>query len=156
MRRSALALLSVSLFLAACSSQPQIDLDETEETVSSSSAPSVGITDEGASSAATSQDAGSQAAAGDVRRIEVGMLNWEFSPSAITAKQGEQVVLVVTGEEGEHGIAIPELGVDVKVAEGETREIPLPTDRTGTFSFRCNVPCGPGHREMTGTITIQA
>ena len=81
--------------------------------------------------------------------------NWEFQPSVIHLKQGVPAALHVMGIEGNHGIASPELGIHESIDAGESKIITVPTDTPGTFVFFCNVPCGPGHREMRGTIVIE-
>ena len=93
-------------------------------------------------------------AGASARIITVATSNFVFTPNAITVKKGEKITLRLQGKEGMHGFGIPDLGINTSVAEGKTVDVELPTDQTGTFSFRCTVPCGPGHKEMTGTITI--
>ena len=88
------------------------------------------------------------------RVIAVSADNWTFSPSAISAKKGEQVKIRLTGIAGAHGFAVPDLGINTAIAAGQVVDVEIPTDTTGTFSFRCSVPCGSGHKEMTGTLTI--
>ncbi len=90
----------------------------------------------------------------NARIIAITADNFSFGPNAITAKKGEKVTLRVTSTEGNHGFGVPDLGINTAVSEGKTVHIELPTDKTGTFNFKCSVPCGSGHRDMTGTITI--
>lgn len=88
------------------------------------------------------------------RVISISVSNFAFTPGSVAVRKGEKITLRLTGESGRHGFAIPELGINVPVDEGKTVDIELPTDKTGTFSFRCSIPCGSGHRDMTGSITI--
>lgn len=90
----------------------------------------------------------------EARVVRVEVSNWAFTPPVITAKVGEKVTLTLVGVSGNHGLLAPDLGLDVKVNEGETVSVELSTDRPGTFPFRCNVFCGEGHKDMTGAITI--
>lgn len=90
----------------------------------------------------------------DVRVIQVTSENWKFTPNVITAKNGEKVQLQITGISGTHGFAVPDLGINVPVAPGQTVTIDLPTDNIGTHAFFCSIPCGPGHFDMTGQIVI--
>lgn len=90
----------------------------------------------------------------DARIIEMTVTDWEFSPNAITAKQGETVIVRITGDEGDHSFMSKDLGINVTISPGETKDIVIPTDTAGTFAFRCAIPCGDGHRDMTGTIQI--
>ena len=80
--------------------------------------------------------------------------NFKFTPSAITLHTGDNVVVHLTGVSGNHGFAIRELGINVHISEGETTDVTIPTDKPGTYEFFCSVPCGPGHHDMNGTITI--
>ncbi len=133
-----------SLLLSACG---QATIGNTDQGSSSSAASSA----EAVSSATAS---GSSSIAAQARVIRIEASNWTFTPSIITAKVGERVTLELVGVSGNHGIGIPDLGIDVKLNAGETVTVDLPTEKAGTFPFRCNVMCGEGHREMTGSITI--
>ncbi len=90
-----------------------------------------------------------------IRKITISAKNWAFIPTLITVKKGERVQLIVKNSEGVHGFAIPELRINEQLDAGQTIIVDLPTDVTGTLVFRCSVPCGPGHTEMTGTIVIE-
>jgi heme/copper-type cytochrome/quinol oxidase subunit 2 len=88
------------------------------------------------------------------RVIEVTVEDFKFAPTSITVKKGEKVVIRMTGLSGRHGFAVPDLGINTEIPEGKTVDIDIPTDTAETFAFKCSIPCGPGHRDMTGTITI--
>ncbi len=95
--------------------------------------------------------AGAQA----IQEIRIEAFDWGFEPSRITVPVGTRVRLIATSREGEHGISIPEFDVTTGTfGPGETKTVEFIPDKTGTFSFRCNVYCGEGHREMTGTIVV--
>ena len=89
------------------------------------------------------------------RVINMTVENWKFTPNAITLKKGEKVTMHLTGVSGIHGFASKDLGINVSIQAGETKDVDIPTDTTGTFSFRCSIPCGPGHRDMTGMIVVE-
>lgn len=80
---------------------------------------------------------------------------WKFTPNVVTVKRGEQVTIRLTNIKGNHSFFSPELGIDVTVPEGETKDIVIPTSIAGTFEFHCGIPCGPGHPDMTGQVIIQ-
>lgn len=90
------------------------------------------------------------------RVIEVTASDWTFAPNALTVKQGENVVIRLTGVQGMHSLMIKDLNLNVEIAAGETKDIVIPTDVAGTFAMQCAVPCGPGHKEMLGTLVIEA
>lgn len=103
-----------------------------------------------------SNAAAAQAPSGNARTIKMTAELWKFTPNVVTVKKGEQVTLEVTGVSGTHGIAIPGLGINETVIQGKTISINIPTDKTGTFDFRCSIQCGSGHSDMTGQIIIEA
>ncbi|MBI2524047.1 cupredoxin domain-containing protein, partial [Candidatus Peregrinibacteria bacterium] len=76
------------------------------------------------------------------RVISVTAELWKFTPSVIQVKQSEDVILEITGISGTHGFSVPDLGINATIIQGQTVSVTLPTDRPGTFDFRCSVPCG--------------
>lgn len=88
------------------------------------------------------------------RVIPVTAELWKFTPNVLRAQQSEEVVLQITGISGTHGFSAPDLGINATVIQGQTITVPLPTDKAGTFDFRCSVPCGVGHQDMKGQIVI--
>ncbi|MFA6509819.1 MAG: cupredoxin domain-containing protein [Candidatus Peribacteraceae bacterium] len=151
------AVSAVLLVLSACTGAGT-PVPDGEDTSSSSSSAVSSVLQEEASSSSSSLDGGALSASGAsaaVRVIDITAKDWEFSPSAITLKKGEKVAFRITAIQGHHGFLVPELGLNTDIPEGQTVTTEFPTDRAGTFQFRCSVPCGEGHMDMTGTIVIQ-
>lgn len=90
------------------------------------------------------------------RVITMHVSSWQFSPNVLTLKKGEKVVIHLIGDSGMHSFSSQQLGINVPISAGETQDVTIPTDSAGTFSFRCGVPCGEGHHDMTGQIIIEA
>lgn len=90
-----------------------------------------------------------------VKTINISATNWDFSPATITVKKGEKVQLIITADKGTHGFAIPALSMNVRVEEGQSATVDLPTDQAGTYDAFCSVPCGEGHKEMKATVIIE-
>jgi cytochrome c oxidase subunit 2 len=88
------------------------------------------------------------------RRIEVSVKKFGYTPSEITLKKGEPVVLVVTTEDVSHGLKFKELGLDTKVAKGKPGELSFTPDKAGDFVGHCSVFCGSGHGTMTLTLHV--
>lgn len=81
--------------------------------------------------------------------------NFTFGVDKISAKVGEELVVKVTNDSGVHDFVIDELGVSSGViAQGDTMEITIPTDKPGTYEYYCSIG---KHRAlgMVGTITIE-
>lgn len=89
-----------------------------------------------------------------VKRISMTASNFSFSPSTLSVKKGDTVILTIKGQEGTHGLAIPDFKVSKQITEGDTVTVQFIADKTGTFIFFCNIPCGEGHNKMKGTITV--
>lgn len=87
--------------------------------------------------------------------IQMTAKQWEFIPSTVTVKKGQKVKLVITSTDVAHGIGIPDFGVSAALAVGKTTTLEFTPDKTGSFTFFCNVFCGSSHREMKGTLIVQ-
>jgi cytochrome c oxidase subunit II len=86
--------------------------------------------------------------------IHLTAKKFEFTPGEITAKKGEPVVLEIKSEDVNHGFSLPDFGVRGDVKPGEVTRIRFTPDKTGQFTFTCDVFCGTGHEEMSGTLTV--
>lgn len=80
---------------------------------------------------------------------------WSFSPSVIKVKKGDKVVLKLTSADVAHGMFIPDFGINAVIKPKEITVVEFVADKTGTFKFSCNIPCGVGHIGMTGTIIVE-
>jgi cytochrome c oxidase subunit II len=88
------------------------------------------------------------------RRIEIAASRFSYSPSEITLKKGEPVVLVLTSLDVTHGLAVSELGIRKEVVSGRTTEIAFTPMRTGTFEGKCSHLCGKGHLSMVLKLNV--
>ena len=86
--------------------------------------------------------------------IRVTAKKFEFSPSEITVKKGEPLVLELTSADREHGFYLPDFGVEAKIKPGAVTRVSFTPGKTGKFNFACDVFCGSGHEEMSGAIVI--
>jgi cytochrome c oxidase subunit II len=88
------------------------------------------------------------------REIHITAKKFDFTPDTITLKKGEPVVLVISSEDRKHGFNLRAFGVRTDINPGGSARIRLTPDKTGKFTFSCDVFCGDGHEEMTGTIVV--
>jgi heme/copper-type cytochrome/quinol oxidase subunit 2 len=102
---------------------------------------------------------GTGAAAAHTVEVSMTAKGFKFSPDVIRAKQGDRVVINVLESDDDHGLAIQGYNKQVKFGEGTFApgqvSLDFIADKTGTFKLYCNVPCGPGHREMTGQLIVE-
>lgn len=87
--------------------------------------------------------------------IHIKARRFEFEPGKISVKQGQRIKLVVTSEDVDHGFAIEEFGVRLKVPARETRSVEFTPDRAGRFTIQCTVYCGEDHDNMTGELLVE-
>jgi cytochrome c oxidase subunit 2 len=88
------------------------------------------------------------------RRIEITATRFSYSPSEITLKKGEPVVLVLTSTDVTHGLAIKDFGVKTEIKKGQPAELAFTPDKTGTFQGKCSHFCGKGHGSMILQVNV--
>ena len=88
------------------------------------------------------------------RVIHITAKNFDFSPDSITLKKGEPVVFEISSADRKHGFNLRAFGVRSDVLPGKVSRIRFTPDKTGKFTFSCDVFCGDGHEEMTGTVVV--
>lgn len=112
---------------------------------------------------------GSQDSAPQV--FEMTAKKYEFSPTP-HVKKGQRVELKVTADDHDHGVAIevtpdgaaegstPGIVFDSpqrcwKIKKGESATIDFVASIPGTYTIKCCVDCGMGHRHMRGQIVVE-
>jgi len=89
-----------------------------------------------------------------VPSITIHAKRYEFMPSEITLKQGQQVKLVFISNDVPHGIAIMDLGVSLDLRKNHPNQVIITPDKVGTFEGVCSRYCGAGHDRMTFTVHV--
>jgi cytochrome c oxidase subunit 2 len=88
------------------------------------------------------------------REIHITAKKFEFSPDTITLKKGEPVVLVLSSQDRRHGFNLRGIGIRADVTPGGVARVRFTPDKTGRFTFSCDVFCGEGHEDMTETMVV--
>jgi cytochrome c oxidase subunit 2 len=88
------------------------------------------------------------------RRIDVTVKKFAYTPSEITLKKGEPVVLVLATQDVTHGLKFKELNLNTKIEKGKPSELAFTPDKAGDFVGHCSVFCGSGHGSMTLTLHV--
>jgi cytochrome c oxidase subunit II len=92
--------------------------------------------------------------AAEPRVVRIVAKRFSYTPSEITLKKGEPVVLELVSEDRVHGFKLPAFKIRTDVRPNEVTRVPLTPDKTGTFTFACDVFCGEGHDDMSGTVVV--
>ncbi len=87
--------------------------------------------------------------------IKVTARRFEFDPRTITVQKDQPVRLVITSADVDHGFAIKEFNLSVKIAAKKTKIVEFTPDRAGRFRFYCTVYCGDGHEDMLGELVVE-
>jgi heme/copper-type cytochrome/quinol oxidase subunit 2 len=81
--------------------------------------------------------------------------NWQFIPESIEVNLGDKVRLNIKSVEGYHGISLFDFGINEYLAPEDKVSVEFLADKKGIFNFFCNVPCGIGHRNMSGQLIVK-
>jgi cytochrome c oxidase subunit II len=99
-----------------------------------------------------------RSAAQEVRRdeqiIHISASNFEFKPNEVTVKKGVPVILEIASQDHHHGFRLSEFHLRADIQPGVTEKIRFVPDKAGKFNFLCDVFCGEGHEDMSGTLTV--
>lgn len=97
------------------------------------------------------------------RELYVEAERYRFVPGSgepIRVRLDERVGLAVTaldeGYHSGHGLRFAAYDVDLQALPGGVTSTTFLADRPGEFEVFCDVYCGSGHPEMTGTLVVEA
>jgi len=96
----------------------------------------------------------SSSAGPGVAVVKLTAKKFEYTPAQITVKKGVPVTLELTSEDAKHGFNLPDFKVRADLKPGSVTRVTFTPDKTGTFSFACDVFCGSGHEDMSGTVVV--
>jgi cytochrome c oxidase subunit 2 len=90
----------------------------------------------------------------DEQVIRISASTFEFKPSEITVKRGVPVTLELVSQDRHHGFKLPEFRLRADIKVGVVEKLRFVPDKAGTFTFFCDVFCGDGHEDMSGTLKV--
>jgi len=86
--------------------------------------------------------------------IEITAKKFEFSPSEITLKKGEPIILRLSSSDRVHGFMSKPLKIDTDIPADKTADVPVTPDAAGNFTVICDHYCGTGHGNMKMKVTV--
>lgn len=92
--------------------------------------------------------------ADDVKVVRLTAKKFDFTPGEITVKKGVPVALELTSSDRVHGFSLPDFKLTAKIEPGKVTRVVFTPDKTGEFTFSCNVFCGSGHEDMAGRLVV--
>ena len=90
----------------------------------------------------------------DEQVIRITASSFEFKPNEITVRKGVPVLLELTSQDRHHGFKLAVFHIRVDVKPGVNEDVRFIPNKAGTFTFFCDVFCGDGHEDMSGTIKV--
>ena len=86
--------------------------------------------------------------------IKIVAKRFDYGPAHLTLKKGVPVVLELTTRDVFMGFNLPDFKVRADIVPEKVTRVTFVPDKTGTFTFLCDVFCGTGHEQMQGTLTV--
>ena len=86
--------------------------------------------------------------------IEISAKKFEFSPSQITLKKGEPVILRLSSSDRVHGFMSKPLKIDTDIPADKSEDVAVTPDTAGDFTVICDHYCGTGHGNMKMKVSV--
>jgi heme/copper-type cytochrome/quinol oxidase subunit 2 len=90
-----------------------------------------------------------------VREVNIVAHRYTYDPDKVIVRKGEGVRLRLTSTDVTHGFGIDGLKINVKIEPGKVTIVQFTPGTGGDFPFYCTVDCGPGHKDMRGTLVVK-
>jgi cytochrome c oxidase subunit 2 len=87
--------------------------------------------------------------------IDITAKRFAFSPDKITLKRGQTVKLRLHSEDVTHGFFLRPLKLDEEIPAGQTTEVMVTPQTSGTYTTICDHFCGANHGNMNMTIVVE-
>jgi cytochrome c oxidase subunit II len=86
--------------------------------------------------------------------IRIEAKRFDYTPGELTLKKGQPVILELTSRDVLMGFNLPEFNLRADVIPDKVTRVRFVPDKTGSFTFLCDIFCGTKHEEMNGRLTV--
>jgi len=86
--------------------------------------------------------------------IKIVAKRFDYTPGNFTLKKGEPVILELTSADVLMGFNLPDFNLRADIVPDKVTRVRFVPDKTGTFTFLCDIFCGTKHEEMNGKLTV--
>ena len=86
--------------------------------------------------------------------IRIGAKRFDYTPGELTLKKGEPVILELTSSDVLMGFNLPDFNLRADIIPDKVTRVRFVPDKTGSFTFLCDIFCGTKHEEMNGRLTV--
>lgn len=95
-------------------------------------------------------------AAQPANEVSVAASKFEFTPETVMATVGQPLTFVLTSLDRIHGFKMPEFGIRTDIVPDRETRVTITPTTAGSFVFLCDIFCGDGHEDMSGTLVVEA
>ncbi len=95
-----------------------------------------------------------QSAAPRAKVIKISAKRFDYTPGHLTLKKGVPVILELSTRDVLMGFNLPDFNVRADIVPEKVTRVRFVPDKTGTFTFLCDIFCGTGHEQMQGSLTV--
>lgn len=129
-------MIALMVLLSACGQNNETATNQQES----------GVTDTGVASSdeATTSTDGTQ-------QLVIKATNYAFDQKEYHVKKGQPVQIVFESVQGNHGVMIPALNVDL---DSQTTTATVTPQEAGQFDIACSIMCGSGHSTMVAKLIV--
>jgi heme/copper-type cytochrome/quinol oxidase subunit 2 len=92
---------------------------------------------------------------GQVREFTITGDHYAFSPATIQVNKNDLVKITFTATDIPHSFALDDYRIVKRANAGQTVTFEFRADRTGPFTFYCNLSIDAKCKEMKGKLTVQ-
>jgi cytochrome c oxidase subunit II len=86
--------------------------------------------------------------------IRIDAKRFDYTPGELTLKKGEPVILELTSRDVLMGFNLPDFNLRADMIPDKVTRVRFVPDKTGSFTFLCDIFCGTKHEEMHGRLTV--
>jgi len=86
--------------------------------------------------------------------IRIDAKRFDYTPGQLTLKKGEAVILELTSSDVLMGFNLPDFNLRADMIPDKVTRVRFVPDKTGSFTFLCDIFCGSKHEEMNGRLTV--
>jgi len=92
---------------------------------------------------------------GQVREFTVSGDRFAFSPASLAVNKNDLVKITFTAQDIPHSFTIDDYRIVKRAGAGQTVSFEFRADRSGGFTFYCNLSQDAKCRDMKGTLTVR-
>jgi len=86
--------------------------------------------------------------------IRIVAKRFDYTPGELRLKKGEAVILELTSSDVLMGFNLPDFNLRADIIPDKVTRVRFVPDKTGSFTFLCDIFCGTKHEEMNGRLTV--